>query len=427
MAKSFERRAPKRERKAPVNVTLTDTRVARLKVTGKLYRVWDDRVPGFHVQVTPAGAKSYRVQFERANGTKASVTIGSTRVWTAEKAQKRAADLRERHDLGKDIRAHVQDERAVRDVNALVAIWEENFKPKLKESSRRTYISAIKVIQKELGTRSSGDLSAKDVKALYRKATKGGHAAWGHKVIVVLSKLITIAEREDWRIPGKNPCRSLDLEQPKATRSRVFNAGEYATFEAALAGLVVQERLDPQAGDLFRFLALSGLRIGEAQKLCFADVDLERGVMTITDHKTAKTMGPKVLPLNTHLKVIVHRCSMNRLGQYLFAGWGKKGYLVGLSKMWARLMLEANIVGATPHDLRRSFMSVCTELGFPMSIGDTLLGHSLGKIRDTYVHLDSSGILATTSQETADWIAAAMAGQTVKPGVKVKKEEAVTA
>jgi len=31
--------------------------------------------------------------------------------------------------------------------------------------------------------------------------------------------------------------------------------------------------------------------------------------------------------------------------------------------------------------------------------------------------------MATASQETADWIAAAMAGQKVKPGVKVAKDE----
>ena len=62
-------------------------------------------------------------------------------------------------------------------------------------------------------------------------------------------------------------------------------------------------------------------------------------------------------------------------------------------------------------------------LGYPAAIGDPHLGHSLGKIRDTYVHLGSEGSMATASQETADWVAAAMAGKKVKPGVKVAKEE----
>ncbi len=54
-----------------------------------------------------------------------------------------------------------------------------------------------------------------------------------------------------------------------------------------------------------------------------------------------------------------------------------------------------------------------------MAIADTILCHSLGRIRDTYVRLDLGGILAVASQETADWIAAAMAGKPVKVGEKI--------
>jgi integrase len=96
--------------------------------------------------------------------------------------------------------------------------------------------------------------------------------------------------------------------------------------------------------------------------------------------------------------------------------------VVGLAKMWARIC-EAegvNIENVTPHDLRRTFMSVCTELGNPIAIGDTLLGHSLGKIQDTYVNLSPEGILAIASQQTSDWIAAALKGESPKLGQKVK-------
>jgi integrase len=74
------------------------------------------------------------------------------------------------------------------------------------------------------------------------------------------------------------------------------------------------DKLDPQAGDLIRFLALSGLRKGEALGLRFADVDLERGVMRFEDHKTSEQAGTKVLPLNTHLKTILQRRLSQKLG-----------------------------------------------------------------------------------------------------------------
>ena len=76
-------------------------------------------------------------------------------------------------------------------------------------------------------------------------------------------------------------------------------------------------------------------------------------------------------------------------------------------------------MNVTPHDLRRTFMTTCTELGYPAAIGDALLGHSLGRIRDTYVNLGSEGIMATASQETADWVASALRGENPKPGVKI--------
>jgi hypothetical protein len=49
------------------------------------------------------------------------------------------------------------------------------------------------------------------------------------------------------------------------------------------------------------------------------------------------------------------------------------------------------------------------------------VGHSLGKIQDTYVNLSPEGILTIASQQTADWIAAAMAGQNPKLAQKIKK------
>jgi integrase len=84
---------------------------------------------------------------------------------------------------------------------------------------------------------------------------------------------------------------------------------------------------------------------------------MEHGVMRFEDHKTSEQAGTKVLPLNT------------------------------------RVMDEAKLTNVTPHHLRRTFMSTSMELGYPAAIGDALLGHSLGKIRDTYVHLQGRDFL----------------------------------
>lgn len=148
--------------------------------------------------------------------------------------------------------------------------------------------------------------------------------------------------------------------------------------------------------------------------------------MRFDDHKTDGSAGVKTLPLNSHLRDIVRRRAEEGISPYVFRGWKLNRPIVGLEKMWTRVMVEVKLdPPATPHDLRRTFMSTCTDLGYPLAIGDALLGHSLGKIRDTYVHLGTEGIMATASQETADWIHGAMNGVAVKPGQKVLKEKDV--
>jgi integrase len=311
-------------------------------------------------------------------------------------------------------------------VAALVKVWETDYKGKLKESTQGPCASRVKIILKHLGNRLVKDMSLADVKALHRKVMKGvdgeKHEVNANRVVGMLSRLFTIAEKEGWRPVGSNPC--MQFEKPsEQSRERIFNAEELGRLEAGITSLVAAKKLDPQAGDLFRFLALSGLRKGEALGLRLTDVDLDHGLMRFEEHKTAEKAGVKVLPLNSHLQAIVQSRAKVIQGPYMFPGYKENSHIVGDGKMWDRVVLSAGLVNVTPHDLRRTFMSVCTELGYPMTIGDALLGHSLGKIRDTYVHLGSEGIMATASQETADWIAAAMAGKKVKAGVKMAKAE----
>jgi len=412
-------------------VSLTDTRVKDAKVGTGVIRIWDSMVPGFLLRITPAGAKSFCVAFQRKDGQKVNITIGKAEAWTVEAAREKAAALRKLHEEGKDARAFVQAERSGQDMNALIKVWREDYRHGLKPTSQASYDSLIKtVISPILGKRLVKDLSYQDVKDLHRKTKKGGHETHANRAVATLSRLLSIAEKEGWRAQGTNPCRQLEKPSEKA-RSRVLSADDYAALEAALVALVAAgrseskarvDKLDPQAADLIRFLALSGLRRGEALGLRFSDVDPERGVMRFDDHKTSEQAGAKVLPLNEHLRKIIQQRSSQKLGAYIFPGRKLNGPIVGLARMWDRAVETAGLKDVTPHDLRRTFMSTSMELGYPAAIGDALLGHSLGKIRDTYVHLGSQGIMATASQETADWIAAAMAGIQVKPGVKIAKE-----
>ncbi len=402
------------------SVRLTDSKVKAMKPGATTARVFDSVVLGFHIRVTPAGAKSFAVTFQRPGGTKVHVTIGSAGTWSVDKAREQAAKLREVHDAGKDARAHMLGERNAQDVAALVDLWREDYRSKLKPSTRRSHESLIKqVILPALGSRLVKDLDRASIKAMYKKE-KQDHPTGANRAIEVLSRLLTIAEDEEWRPLQSNPCFRFPKEKETPCQ-RVLTAAELCRLEASISALVTAGRLDQVAADLIRFLALSGLRTGEAGNLKWTDIDLDRGVMVIRDHKTSKTVGPKHLPLNTPLQAILSRRAGDKLGKLVFPGLVAGKPIQGLRNMWLRVLARkgCNLGDATPHDLRRTFMTTLAELGYPQSIGDVLLGHSLGKIRDTYTNLSMDGILSTASEDAAQWIAAAMRGEKPKNGAKV--------
>lgn len=404
--------------KSRSNTKLTDTRVHALKATGKQYRVWDSVIPGFHALVQPSGSRSYRVQFQRAGGSKVSLTIGDANSWGVKEARDRARALRQMHEEGRDPQAHMKEERSGKTLEMLANLWREDYKPRLKPSTRQSYESLLKnIILPNIGKRLVKDLTLADVKTLYRD-TRKVTPIQANRAIAVLSKLLTVAEIEQWRPPGVNPCHRLEREDEKP-KTRVMTALELATLEEALKGLVAEEKLEAAHADLVRFLALSGLRRGEALGLKWKDIDLERATMVFEEHKT-DSEGVKVLPLNRHLRRLLAERQNQRVSIFVFPGLSPDKPFNGMGKVWNRIREKAGIHDITPHDLRRTFHTVCSELGYPASIGDALLGHSLGRIRDTYTQFGPDGLLGKASQVTADWIAAALAGAAPKPAVRFR-------
>lgn len=451
------------------NIRLTDDRARKATKT-----IWDSEIKGFHVRVTPAGGRFFRVRFQGKDGKKVCATLGPVENWNLEdrtdengeqvqgarswaRARRQAFETKTEHP-GKEAKAT----KAAPNLNAWVEVWRvsEKGKLKLKPTTQASYESLLtKHILPLLGEKKLRSIKDEDVNDLHEAVAEGGHTTNANRAVAVLSNLLKRAAIAGKITKGTNPCLGFEKSE-ESKRERTFKPKEYAAMEAALVQLEAawlaaneekdeddekkerEDTLDPAAADLIRFLALSGLRKSEAANLKFGDVDEERNSMSFVDHKTSKKKGKKVLPLNPSLRVIVQR-RRKLLGEvvnpdpfYLFPGKlvtigdvKKQGPIVGLAKMWSRVMKAAGLLHSTntpvPHDLRRTFQTVCIDLGYTAAIGDILLGHSLGAIRDTYIRLDTDGVLGLASTDTSNWIAAAMAGKKVKPYEKVAQKTQV--
>ncbi|WP_306597716.1 site-specific integrase [Geothrix sp. 21YS21S-2] len=397
---------------------LSDSFVERLKPGPTVIRVWDIEVKGFGLRVTPNGAKSYVFQFTR-DKRKIQATIGSASCWTTDEA---------------------------RDLEELVGCWREDYKSKLRPHSQARYESLLNRILPELGRRLVRDLTLADVESFYRKIMKEGYEVTANRCVTLLRRLLNIAERKGWRAMGTNPVTHLERHSEES-RDRVLSGKELESLGAALHALE-GTRLDP---DPIRFLALSGLRMNEALGLRWLDIDFNRNTMTFRVHKTSRKAGAKVLPINSHLLAILKARAEVRISHYVFPGYFKRvtelqedgtrkvkhvptdGPLNSIKRVWENVTEDASLgkvekVGrrkvfvpdAVIHDLRRTFNTVCAELGYPPQVFDALLGHKVAGVAGVYTRLSAAGgILAEASQATSDWIAAALDGRKPRLGEKV--------
>lgn len=421
---------------------LTDTLVERTKPKATQFRLWDSRVPGFGVQVNPTGRKTFLVFFCQG-GRQTFKSIGTWGAWDVAQAREEAIRLRHVHEKGGDVQAVVRQERASTTIADLIETWRASYAGKRKSSTVASYESILRTsILPLLGTRLAKALTHADVRDFHAQiALKTPIQA--NRACAVLSKLMTIAEQDGIRPAGSNPVRKLEhtKETPK---DRVLDSDELHVLEQTLTRLVEEGihpkdltglrsldgtrhrkplegtqlwKLSPHIADLVRFLLFSGLRRSEALSLRWDDIDWKSRTMRFIDHKGDK-QGTKCLPLNPCLEAILRRLLEEAFGPYVFPGRNGDGPHKGLGKIWERLALASGLLPFTPHDLRRTFNTVCAGLGYPPQVFDLLLGHRLPGVQGVYTHLGPDGLLAQGSRDTAAWIQAAMRGKGPTSGQK---------
>ena len=168
MAKTSKATAPARKKLERSTTDLTQTICERQKAGPKQICLWDAKLRGFCLRITPAvtekrgrkeitkgGARSFWLKLSRtrknSDGTKTVtptwIRIGSFGAktdsdLTVEVARKRAQKLKDIHEQGGDVRAIRQEQRNPDDVRQLVKEYKESRAyTKLRQSTRNALTS----------------------------------------------------------------------------------------------------------------------------------------------------------------------------------------------------------------------------------------------------------------------------------------------
>jgi len=386
---------------------ITKRAVDALQPGGSDSYLWDDELKGFGLKMTPAGAKTYLVQYRLGgrSGRARRVTIGRHgSPWTPEAARKEAKAILGEVAQGVDValvkRAAKQSAATAPTVADLAhRFLAEHVAAKRKDRTAEEYRRLLhRVILPSLGKRLVADVARQDVARLHHGLRVTPYQA--NRVLAVLSKMFNLAEAWGERPDGSNPCRHVE-KFPERKRERFLSAEELSRLGEALGAY----RGSPYFVALVKLLVFTGARLREILTLEWSWIDFERGEARLPDSKT----GAKVLHLPPPALTVLVDIRKIEGNPFVIVGERAGRHLVNAEKPWRVVRAIAGLDDVRLHDLRHGFASVAASNGMGLPIIGKILGHTQAQTTQRYAHLSSDPV-KTAVAFVAGKIAEAMNG-----------------
>ncbi len=363
-----------------------------VQVPVKGYHIcWDGDLPGYGLLVTEAGHKSFVLQYRNESGRTRRLTLGKYGVLTPTQARKMALEELGKITKGEDV-AEIKalGRKGLSMAELAERYLAEHAGPKKKPWSVVQDKRLLeKIILPAIGSRKIDSLTRADFAKLHHSQRDTPIQA--NRVLALCSKMFNLAEAWGLRPDNSNPCRHIERYKENR-RERFLSGDELSRLGAAL--LEAEKTEIPSAVLALRLLLFTGARLNEILSLKWADVDLERGILTIVDSKT----GRKLIPLpGPGLDVL---SDAPRLSGNPYVCFGNKPghHLVGLQKIWERIRAKADLGDVRHHDLRHSFASVAAANNMGLPIIGKLLGHTQAATTARYAHLSMDPLKAASEE-----------------------------
>ena len=369
------------------------------------YVLWDDEVKGLGVRIQPTGRKHFVLSY-RSRGRKRQMTLGEFGILTLRQARAWAREELLKVEKGEDpLKVREVERRETLTVRELAARYLEEYAiPKKKPSSvvedRRLL---ARFILPAIGSRLADEVDRADVTRLHHKMRCTPTQA--NRVIALVSRLMTLAEKWEVRSANSNPCQFVDRFKERK-RERFLTGAEIRRLGEVLADIEADGSECWQAVAGVRLLLLTGCRRDEILTLRWRYVDFERGCLHLPDSKT----GAKLVPLGMPVLDLLAELPRVGDGEYVLPGRFGRGHFVGLRYPWTRIRERAGLDDVRLHDLRHSFASVGAGGGLGLPVLGKLLGHRQASTTARYSHLADDPL-----RRAADQIAGEIADRLIQP------------
>jgi integrase len=376
---------------------LTDLKIRSLRAAEKPFDVKDTQVPGLHVRVMPTGHRSF-ILLGRFPGKPHPTrrALGGYGELTLEEARDKAREWRRL--IGRGVDPQVQEERDRQSVLrqqciTFSAVAEDFIRDKLP--SERKGKETEQDIRRELlpkwGKRPITDITSLEVRNLV-KAIRDRHGTpyQAHNILITIRRLFGWAIDQTVYGIEQSPCERLkpkSIVGKRLSRTRVLDNDELRAFWRA-AG-----RLGYPYQQIYRLLALTGLRRNEVAWARWSEIDLQTKLWTIPAERM-KGGAPHVVPLMDDVLAILHELPRFQVGDFLFSTtFGKKpvrGFNRAKRKLDWHMLRSWWAIGRVRgehlrnkkfppfkiHDVRRTMRTGLSALPIPDIVRELVVAHA---------------------------------------------------
>jgi integrase len=389
MAKLLPFPATPAETEKPANSksksALTELRIEKLPVTAKTYYVQDAAQPGLSVRVSAGGVKAF-IFTKHNDGKLVRVTLGRVGALRLDAARRAAQELHGDISRGIDLIARRKQAKIA---TAPSETMQQAFERFLTLKTRRPSTTVDYEflwrlhIPAALKRKPIKDVTAADIEAAKRALSK--HPRTANKVVILMSSIMAKSGR--W---ADNPARSVSRHQ-EHVRTRRLTMDELQRVWSAC------ER-EPEWGNFFRLLILTGARRSPFCAMRWNDIDLSAGVWLVPA-TWAKSKREMAIPLSGEaVRILTDRQARFTPGSnspWVFPSDdrvprpSRTGHVVNPEKPFRRLLKRAGVhEHVTLHDIRRTLGSRLAMSGTAGATISKVLGHVSAQSLKPYLHLD---------------------------------------
>ena len=385
----------------PNKMKINALTVARLKPAGKPYVVWDTVQRGLALRIRPTGARAWKAIYNRHGRTR-WLHLGDANAIGLADARMLAAEAMLAVAKGGDPAADKVAQRSHGTFEELAARYVTEYAQKRNKSWKQ----ADRLVQKDLlpywGKLQVASISRADVKSLM--ARNSAKPILANQVLAAASAIFSWAVREE--LLTVNPCTSIERNETKS-RERVLTDSEVPQFWALFDQAGV-------AGTALKVVLCTGQRPGEVAHMRHEHIadgwwTMPGEPVPALDWPGTKNGAGHRVWLSAPVQALIGTSTSGPV----FPGVGDLDYTMRST--------IGDLPRATPHDLRRTWGTTCTGMGFGRENMDRAMNHmrkdrQKGSVTDVYDRHDYSAEIKRVMEAVAAHIVGLATGQPADDG-----------